>query len=63
MEKIQIHDKVFVPYMPYEQVSKIIDGVADKLNADLITITPKDRKLTFRYSCAFFMDQSCLPVN
>ena len=34
MEKIQIHDKVFVPYMPYEQVSKIIDGVADKRNAD-----------------------------
>lgn len=34
MEKVHIHDKVFVPFMPYEQISQAIDAVADKLNKD-----------------------------
>ncbi len=34
MEKIHIHDKVFVPFMSYGQVSEIIDGVASRLNED-----------------------------
>lgn len=34
MEKIFIHDKAFVPYLPYSRIGKIIDGVAEKLNAD-----------------------------
>ena len=34
MEKVYIHDKVFVPFMPYSQITKVIDGVAEKLNAD-----------------------------
>lgn len=38
MNKIHIHDKVFVPFMPYGQVSEIIDGVAGKLNADFCPV-------------------------
>lgn len=34
MDKVYIHDKVFVPFIPYEKISQIIDGVADKLNGD-----------------------------
>ena len=34
MDRVYIHDKVFVPFIPYEKVSQIIDGVADKINAD-----------------------------
>ncbi len=34
MDKVFIHDKVFVPFIPYEKVSQIIDGVADRLNKD-----------------------------
>jgi len=34
MEKVYIHDKVFVPFMSYAQISRVIDEVADKLNAD-----------------------------
>ena len=34
MDKVFIHDKVFVPFIPYEKVSQIIDGVALKLNED-----------------------------
>lgn len=34
MDKVFIHDKVFVPFIPYEKVSQIIDNVADRLNKD-----------------------------
>ncbi len=34
MEKVYIHDKVFVPFIPYERISEIIDSVAEKLNSD-----------------------------
>ncbi|MBP5566659.1 MAG: hypoxanthine phosphoribosyltransferase, partial [Bacteroidales bacterium] len=34
MDKVYIHDKVFVPFIPYEKISQIIDSVADKLNED-----------------------------
>lgn len=34
MDKVFIHDKVFVPFIPYEQISQIIDGVALRLNED-----------------------------
>ena len=37
MDKVYIHDKAFVPFMPYGQISKLIDGVADKLNKDFCT--------------------------
>ena len=37
MDKVYIHDKAFVPFMPYEQISQLIDGVADKLNKDFCT--------------------------
>jgi len=34
MEKIQIKDKVFKPYMSYSEITTVIDEVAAKLNAD-----------------------------
>lgn len=34
MDKVFIHDKVFVPFIPYEKVAQIIDTVADRLNED-----------------------------
>ena len=34
MEKIQVHDKVFRPYIPQTDLEKAIDKVADRLNAD-----------------------------
>lgn len=34
MEKIQIHDKVFRPYIPQADLEKAIDKVAAQLNAD-----------------------------
>ena len=34
MEKIQVHDKVFRPYIPQADLEKAIDKVADRLNAD-----------------------------
>ena len=37
MDKVYIHDKVFVPFMPYGQISQLIDGVANKLNKDFCT--------------------------
>ncbi|MBQ9310811.1 MAG: hypoxanthine phosphoribosyltransferase [Bacteroidales bacterium] len=38
MEKIYIHDKVFVPFMPYGRVSEVIDGVARSLNQDFCPV-------------------------
>lgn len=34
MEKIQLYDKVFKPYLSNEEIEKVIDGVAEKINAD-----------------------------
>lgn len=34
MEKIRLHDKTFKPFLPYEEISKAIDAVAEKINAD-----------------------------
>lgn len=34
MEEITIFDKKFVKYIPYEQISKFIDEVAEKVNRD-----------------------------
>ncbi len=34
MERITLHDKSFVPYIPYEKIMSSIDAVADKINAD-----------------------------
>lgn len=34
MEKIQVHDKVFRPYIPQADLEKAIDKVAESLNAD-----------------------------
>ena len=34
MEKITLHDKTFKTYLDYNQVEEIIDGVAQKINAD-----------------------------
>lgn len=34
MDKVKYYDKVFKPYLTNEQVESIIDGVAEKLNAD-----------------------------
>mgnify|MGYP002852508411 CR=1 FL=1 len=34
MNKIQVHDKCFVPYLCYEEIQHDIDVVADKINAD-----------------------------
>ncbi len=34
MEKIKLFDKTFKPYIPYEKLSKAIDRVAEKINAD-----------------------------
>ena len=34
MERIKLHDKYFVPYIRYEEISKAIDVVAEKLNND-----------------------------
>lgn len=31
---IKIHDKTFVPYLPYEEIMAAIDSVADKINAE-----------------------------
>ena len=37
MNKVYIHDKVFVPFMSRSQIAQVIDGVADKLNEDFCT--------------------------
>lgn len=34
MESVKYYDKVFKPYLTNEQVEAIIDGVAEKINAD-----------------------------
>ena len=34
MEKVKVFDKVFVPYIKYEDLQKDIDAVAARLNAD-----------------------------
>ena len=34
MEKITIKDKTFRIFIPYEDISRAIDNVAEKLNAD-----------------------------
>lgn len=34
MEKIRLFDKTFKPYLTYEEVSKAIDKVAEKINSD-----------------------------
>ena len=34
MDKISVHGKTFVPYIPYEEIETFIDQVADKLNED-----------------------------
>ncbi|HOG41434.1 MAG TPA: hypoxanthine phosphoribosyltransferase, partial [Bacteroidales bacterium] len=34
MERIKLHDKYFVPYIRYEEISKAIDVVAEKINKD-----------------------------
>ncbi|MBQ9475716.1 MAG: hypoxanthine phosphoribosyltransferase [Bacteroidales bacterium] len=34
MERIKIWDKYFKPYLPYEELTKSIDSVAEALNAD-----------------------------
>lgn len=34
MDKIKLHDKVFKPYLSNEEVEKIIDSVAEKINRD-----------------------------
>ena len=34
MEKIILHDKVFKPFISNAEIEKIIDGVADRINAD-----------------------------
>ncbi|MBQ0025326.1 MAG: hypoxanthine phosphoribosyltransferase [Bacteroidales bacterium] len=33
-KRIQLKDKFFVPYIPYAEIEKAIDRVADKINAD-----------------------------
>ena len=33
-KKIKLHDKVFKPFIPNEQVEAAIDAVAEKMNAD-----------------------------
>ena len=43
MDKVFIHDKVFVPFIPYEKVSQIIDGVADRLNKDFCESQTQDQ--------------------
>ena len=34
MNRIQVRDKYFVPYIPYEKLEQAIDAVADRINAD-----------------------------
>ncbi len=34
MSKIKVHDKTFKPFISYDQISKAIDGVAERINAD-----------------------------
>ena len=34
MDRITLHDKTFVPYIPYEKIMSSIDAVAAQLNAD-----------------------------
>jgi adenylate kinase len=34
MDRILLKDKYFVPYIPYEQLEKAIDGVAERINHD-----------------------------
>jgi len=33
-EKIKLHDKTFKPFIPNDQLEKVIDKVAEKINAD-----------------------------
>ncbi len=35
MEKIQLQDKRFKLYMPYQQIQQAVDNVAEKINADM----------------------------
>ena len=34
MDKIKLHDKTFRPFIPYAEIEKAIDGVAEKINRD-----------------------------
>lgn len=34
MGKIQLHDKFFVPYIPYKKLEPVFDKVAEKINRD-----------------------------
>ena len=34
MDRIKLHDKYFVPYIPNEKIMKAIDAVAAKINDD-----------------------------
>ena len=36
MTKITLHDKTFRKAIPYEEISKAVDSVAEKINADLM---------------------------
>ena len=40
MPEIQVHDKVFVPYLTQEEIEKAIKRVAEKINADYKDETP-----------------------
>ena len=35
MQKIQLKDKTFRPFISYEEISSAIDKVADKINAEV----------------------------
>ena len=64
MDKVFIHDKVFVPFIPYDKISQIIDGVADRLNEDICdTPIQKDPKKTSQSFSVSFTDPSCSPEN
>jgi hypoxanthine phosphoribosyltransferase len=39
MDRIKLHDKYFVPYIPNEKIMKAIDGVAQKINKDFADST------------------------
>ena len=32
--KIKLHDKVFKPFIPNQQIEKAIDAIADRINAE-----------------------------
>ncbi len=40
--QITLHDKIFRPFIPYQEIEKAIDAVADRLNRDFASATEED---------------------